>query len=178
MSPSLERALSEIRANYDSLNWWRNRVLLPYVVGTATRLHPGYPGYDEAIRVMDEDWDTLVVLDACRADVFEEVADLARFDAYEPVVSLGSHSSEWTRRNFRGGRFDDTVYVSANPHTALEAGDSFHRVLELWETHTDEDAGVVLPDAVRDAVVESFSWPELYDRYERALDAVVGSGSG
>lgn len=26
----------------------------------------------------------------------------------------------------------------------------------------------------RAAVVESFSWPELYDRYERALDAVVG----
>jgi hypothetical protein len=153
MTPSLREALSAIRDNYDSLNWWRNRVFLPYVLGTATRLHPGYPGYDEAVHVMEEDWDTLVVLDACRADVFEDVVDLDQFDEYEWVASLGSHSSEWTRRNFRGRTFGDTVYVSANPHTALEAGDAFHRVVELWETATDDAEGVVLPEDVRDAAV-------------------------
>jgi hypothetical protein len=152
----LRHALSEVRKNFSSLNWWRNRVFVPFVFGTATRLYPGYPGYDEAVRVMEEDWDTMIVLDACRADYFERVADLGRFDEYEPRISLGSHSSEWTRRNFQGGSFGDTVYVSANPHTSLEAGDAFHHVVELWETDFDEDAGVVRPETVRDAAVEAY----------------------
>lgn len=155
MTVGVRHALSEIRENYRSLNWWRNRVLVPYVIGTATRLHPSYPGYNDAVRVMEEDWDTLIVLDACRADYFEEVADLDAFDEYEARVSLGSHSSEWTRRNFSGREFSDTVYVSANPHTSLEAGDSFHRIVELWETHTDEDEGVVLPESVVEAAKEA-----------------------
>lgn len=149
------QALSEVRKNFSSLNWWRNRVFVPFVVGTATRFHPQYPGYDEAVHVMEEDWDTLVILDACRADFFRDVADVGRFDDYETRVSLGSHSSEFTRRNFQGEEFGDTVYVSANPHTSLEAGDAFHHVVELWEDEFDDVAGVVLPDAVRDAAIEA-----------------------
>jgi len=148
-------ALSEVRKNWTSFNWWRNRVFVPFVFGTATRLHPRYPGYDEAVHVMEEEWDTLIVLDACRADFFEEVADLDRFDGYSARVSLGSHSSEWTRRNFQGESFGDTVYVSANPHTSLEAGDAFHHIVELWETDFDENVGVVRPETVRDAAIEA-----------------------
>jgi hypothetical protein len=105
---------------------------------------------------MEEDWDTLIVLDACRADSFQSVADLDTYDSYETKISLGSHSSEWTRRNFSGREFDDTVYVSANPHTSLVAGDSFHRIVELWEQDFDDDAGVVLPHIVRDAAIEAY----------------------
>lgn len=148
-------ALTEVRKNFASLNWWRNRVFVPFVFGTATRLYPGYPGYDKAVRVMEEDWDTLIVLDACRADFFEQTVDLNQFDEYSARVSLGSHSSEWTRRNFQGGSFGDTVYVSANPHTSLEAGDAFHHVVELWELSFDDEAGVVLPETVRDAAIEA-----------------------
>jgi len=103
----------------------------------------------------EEDWDTLIVLDACRADYFEAVADLNRFDEYDSRISLGSHSSEWTRRNFKGKQFGDTVYVSANPHTSLVAGDSFHHIYELWETDVDEKVGVVRPETVRDTAIEA-----------------------
>lgn len=157
MCPNLRHAVTEVRDNASSLNWWRNRVFVPFVIGTATRFHPGYPGYDEAVSVMDEEWDNLIVLDACRADFFEDVVNLERYDEYERKISLGSHSSEWTRRNFQGGTFGDTVYVSANPHTSLEAGDAFHRVVELWETDTDEEVGVVPPESVRDATLEAYS---------------------
>ena len=155
MDTNIRHGLSEIRKNYRSVNWWRNRVIVPFVFGTATRLYPNYPGYGEAVRVMDEDWDVLIVLDACRADYFKQEADLDRFDEYGDRISLGSHSSEWTRRNFRGEQFGDTVYVSANPHTSLEAGGSFHHIDELWETEFDEEAGVVRPGAVRDAAIDA-----------------------
>jgi hypothetical protein len=130
---SLQHAISEIRDNFTSVSWWRNRVFVPFVLGTATRFHPKYPGYDEAVHVMEEDWDTLIILDACRADLFEEVMDLSRFDRYSRAISLGSHSSEWTRRNFTGKKFADTVYVSANPHTTLLASDSFYEIVEMWK---------------------------------------------
>jgi hypothetical protein len=162
MNLRLRHAVSEIRQNFSSLNWWRNRVLVPFIFGTATRLHPGYPGYDEAVRVMEEDWDTMIVLDACRADYFERVADLERLDEYESRISLGSHSSEWTRRNFAGQEFGDTVYISANPHTSLVAGAAFHHIDELWTRAFDEEHGVVLPDAVCEAAIEAnetFNYP-------------------
>lgn len=89
MKREIWHALSEVRKNCTSLNWWRNRVFVPYVIGTATRFHPKYPGYDDAVRVMEDDWDTLIVLDACRADTFQKVVDLSRYDQYSTRVSRG-----------------------------------------------------------------------------------------
>lgn len=155
MIDGLKHAVSEIRSNYTSLNWWRNRVFVPYVIGTLTQLHPTYPSYSEAVHVMEEDWDNLIVLDACRADAFRRVTDLDQFDEYHDAVSLGSHSSEWTRRNFAGRKFGDTVYVSANPHTSREAGDSFHKIIEMWDHDFDEELGTVPPQAMVDAAFET-----------------------
>lgn len=155
MKKQLSRVFSEVYENYNSFNWWRNRVFVPFVIGTFTRVHPSYPGYDEAVHVMEEEWDNLIVLDACRADYFERVADLDRFDQYDSRISLGSHSSEWTRRNFNDEQFGDTVYISANPHTSMVAGNSFHHIYELWKTDVDEEVGVVRPETVRDTAIEA-----------------------
>lgn len=127
--------VSKIRENFLIPQWWRDRVFVPFAVGPLTRLYPGYPGYDEAVQVMDEEWDTLIILDACRADFFEENVDTERFDSYSRVVSLGSHSSEWTRRNFKNKQFEDTVYVSANPHTTLLTDNTFHELVEVWKEY-------------------------------------------
>lgn len=136
-------------------HWIRDRIIAPYVVGPMTRLNPNWPGYDEAVHVMEEDWDVLIILDGCRADVFEDTVDTDTYDAYESVVSLGSHSSEWVRRNFRGQSYGDTVYVSANPHTNLLAHDVFHDIVELWDTDYDEDIGTVHPESVAAAAKEA-----------------------
>jgi hypothetical protein len=141
----------ELRGYYADAWWWRHHLqeaVDGFVNAPIQRLHPGLGG---GVRVMERDWDSLVVLDACRADLFEEVADLDRFDGYERATSLGSMTPEWARRNFAGGAFADTVYVSANPHTALEAGDAFHRHVAVWEDGFDEDARTVPPEAVAEA---------------------------
>lgn len=155
MKSAIRYALSEIRENFSSVNWWRNRVVVPYALGTATRFVPGNPGYDEAVHVMDEDWDNLVILDACRADVFKEVAEMKWFDDYRREISLGSHSGEWTEHNFSGKEFGDTVYVSANPHTEILANDSFHELIELRESEFDEECGTVLPETMVEKAVEA-----------------------
>lgn len=155
MERGIRHAIAEVRENFGSLGWWRNRVFVPYILGTASRFHPRYPGYDEAIHVMEEDWDNLIILDACRADFFEEEADLDEFDAYRRVISLGSHSSEWTERNFDGREFGDTVYVTGNPHTGMIAPNSFHRLIELRESAFDEEMGTVLPEQVVEATLDA-----------------------
>jgi hypothetical protein len=104
---------------------------------------------------MNEDWDTLIILDGCRVDVFEQTVDRDQLDEFRTVTSLGSHSSEWTRRNFSNQRFGDTVYVSANPHTSLEASNSFHKIFELWKTDFNKKEGVVRPEAVRDTAIKA-----------------------
>ncbi|WP_253739229.1 hypothetical protein [Halohasta salina] len=60
------------------------------------------------------------------------------------MVSLGSHSSEWTRKNFQNKSFEDTVYISANPHTTLLANDTFHELIEVWKEY-DESPNQIDP---------------------------------
>ncbi|MGN8214487.1 hypothetical protein [Halococcus salifodinae] len=142
-------AVDELATHYDDGQWWKDRLVQRIVRPFQTRVHPG----DGGIGVMDEEWDTLVVLDACRADLFETVADADAFDDYRRVTSRGSMTAEWVRRNFADESFGDTVYVSANPHVSLAAGDSFHELVEVWRTAFDEDEQTVLPEAVVDATL-------------------------
>lgn len=70
--------------------------------------------YDVGVDVIEEDWDNLIILDACRFDTFEEQHS---FDGdLQPIVSKGSTSWEFVRRNFGDKRIHDTLYVSSNYH--------------------------------------------------------------
>lgn len=102
---------------------------------------------ERGVSVMDEDWDTLVLLDACRYDVFRSRHRLpGRLEARQ---SRGSHTVEFLRGNVAEGRFDDTVYVTASPQfyrNRDELNASFHAVVDIWRTDGwDEDHGTVLP---------------------------------
>lgn len=141
----------ELRDNYTDPIWWRDRITQRVVAP----IHARYPGYDDTMDVMNADWDTLIVLDACRADLFEAVADWERFDEYTRVVSPGSMTSEWTERSFAGRAFGDTVYVTANPYTMMVAGDSFHQIVNVWEKEFDEESGTVPPQKMREAAQEA-----------------------
>lgn len=74
--------------------------------------HRGLESYDgEPEGVLEKDWDNLIVLDACRYDMYQEV-----FGESDKRISLGSHSAEFLQRNFGDGVFDDIVYVNTNVH--------------------------------------------------------------
>lgn len=101
--------------------------------------------------VMDEDWDTLILLDACRYDMFEQRVP---FDGQlESRISLGSTSEEFLRRNFEDGQFHDTVYVNANvyfPKVGLDQDETFHAVIDLLD-EWDEDLEIAHPETVTNA---------------------------
>src|SRR6056297_529711 len=59
--------------------------------------------YGPGTRVMDEDWDNLIILDACRYDMFAEQVDLD--GELESRISLGSTSEEFLEQNFGDNTF-------------------------------------------------------------------------
>lgn len=135
----------ELRAHYDNREWWRDRFIDRVVRPIHINVYPRRTG---STWVMEQDWDTLIVLDACRADLFESVVDLSLFDAYRQVISPASATKEWVNENFAGGSWGDTVYVSGNPYVSREASDVFHELIEVWRESFDKDAKTVLPEQI------------------------------
>ncbi|WP_200895636.1 hypothetical protein [Halorubrum saccharovorum] len=138
--------------------------------------------------VYDETWDLLVILDACRVDVLESVAD--EYDFIETVDSrwsVGSHSHEWLTQTFSTDYDDeiaDTAYISGNGHThetfvereyppdetvpfcwpnwRTVGTEQFGQLDTLWETAHEDELGVP-PRAITDRTVEVARESE-YDR--------------
>lgn len=95
--------------------------------------------HGEGTYVMEEDWDTLILLDACRYDMFRERVPFG--GKLESRISLGSTSEEFLKQNFADGEFHDTVYVNANaylPKLGLNRDETFHAVIDLLEDWDDE----------------------------------------
>ncbi|MFC7043042.1 hypothetical protein [Halonotius sp. GCM10025705] len=104
---------------------------------------------------MDEDWDTLVLLDACRYDMFAERVPF--YGELESRISQGSTSEEFLRQNFEDGEFHDTVYVNANvyfPKVGLDQDETFHAVIDLLD-EWDEELEIAHPETVTEAAKEA-----------------------
>jgi len=102
-------------------------------------------------RVKQEDWKYLIVLDACRYDVFEQQCELD--GDLEKANSCSGWTKEWAITNFSEGDWSDTVYVSASgwPGAVKKwiGNDPFHSVDEVWEYAENERTGGVHPRDVR-----------------------------
>ncbi|GAB3704492.1 alkaline phosphatase family protein [Halorubrum pallidum] len=83
------------------------------------------PGTD----FIEEDWDTLIILDACRYDEFARQSDLD--GSLQSRISRGSQSIEFMEENFQSKRLHDTVYVTGNPHTAKLDEETFHAMFTV-----------------------------------------------
>ncbi|MFC7071586.1 hypothetical protein ACFQJ7_16885 [Halovenus rubra] len=109
------------------------------------------------IDVFEEDWDTLIVLDACRYDMFEKNNSLEGSLSAKP--SKGSATTEWLGANVDGRDLRDTVYVTANPQLERHRDDwkvKFHHVANVWlDSGWDEQTGTVLAETMTDAAIDA-----------------------
>lgn len=115
-----------------------------------------------AVRVMEEDWDYLIVLDACRCDVFRELVD----EKANCVISGATHTAEWMKWNFRG-KYKDVIYIAGNPHFASANLKKtlgfipFFVVKEVWDYGWDSSLRTVPPEEVTTAALDALrSFPE------------------
>lgn len=79
-----------------------------------------------------EDWDLMILLDACRLDTFEEVNTIP---GDLQVFKTGSSTSEFTDRFFQD-MYLGTVYISGNPwiHKGKDYfSNKFRDIVEVWD---------------------------------------------
>lgn len=111
----------------------------------------------EGVAIFEEDWDTLVVLDACRYDMFKEVADIS--GDLSSRTSKGSATVEWLSANFDGKDLSDTVYVTANPQLERNRRNwniSIHETINVWlDEGWDEETGTVLAETITEAAIKA-----------------------
>lgn len=144
---NVRHALDALRRNWNDRHWYAT-VFNRYV--------PRY--YFQEVRandgehVVERDWDTLVILDGCRFDLFEEVYrdgyDRTLGGHLEKVASRGSASTEFLAENFHDRDLRDTVYVTANPFVYEIPDDTFHFVDHVWMNDWDDDLETVRPETM------------------------------
>jgi len=92
-------------------------------------------GRRKAIDIMEQDWDNLIILDACRYDIFKEENHIE--GELNKVLSKGSHSEEFIDHNFHG-QHHDTVYVSSNSWASkLRNKNVFYKVAYTYSRDYD-----------------------------------------
>lgn len=99
----------------------------------------------------EEDWDNLLILDACRYDMIADVD-------FEPGTldyrwSPGSNSEEFVKFHTENRKLDDVIWVTANPWVSRNRENIF-QVIDMWEKGWDEDIKTVPPETMRDTALE------------------------
>lgn len=106
------------------------------------------------VDIFAEDWDNLILLDACRYDVFSQLWELGGTAEYR--TSRGSSSNEFVRGNFRGRELHDTVCVTANGWYLNVEEFELHAMVPLvGSEYRDEETGAVLPSTVTEHAIEA-----------------------
>jgi len=145
----LELIRNNFAENWQNPRWWR-QIAVPFAVRNAfVKPYFEHVVDIDGVDVMAEDWDNLVILDACRYDMFEQVNTLP--GRLESRISKGSSTTEFLKKNFEGERFDDTVYVTANPQVDVHLDDTFHAVESVWKDRWDDAKKSVPPRAIAEA---------------------------
>jgi len=107
---------------------------------------------DSGFDIMSEEWDTLLICDGARYDMFCEAAP-PEWDI-ESVRSPATESWSYIQSVFVGREFHDTIYITSNPFAHKIPSDTFFHVENLLTDDWDEEHGTVLPSVVADCTRE------------------------
>jgi hypothetical protein len=109
--------------------------------------HTGFRRFEvnrDGVNFFEEDWDNLLILDACRYDNFATVAREINLPGHlEARQSRGACTMEFLRANVDGADLSDTVYVSGTTMMYRESvfknqlSVNFHDVVDVWQNHID-----------------------------------------
>jgi len=115
--------------------------------------------YRPGTSILEEDWDNLLLLDACRYDEFCRL-DLFDNATIDSRITLGSRTPEYLERTFDDVKLHDTVYVTANPQVLKFQSESdlespiFYNTISLLD-EWDEDAQTIRPEEVTQAALRA-----------------------
>ena len=156
--------------------------VLSYIIDRGIGLYDLVSAYQRRLRsnkgvdIMEEDWDNLIILDACRYDTYQEKKNIP--GRCKPVISKGSATVEFLRKNFTKQEYFDTVYVTANPHVDRHVEKRMYSTISPWKTHWDEKYHTVMPEIMTDITAETADmYPEkrLISHYMQPHRPFIGN---
>lgn len=106
--------------------------------------------------LLEENFDYLIILDACRYDTFKENNHIK--GNLSKKNSLAPHTSEWPRKTFTK-KHNDLIYVSASiltstkDKTGFAVKDYVYKLENVWEYGWNEQYQTVLPQTVKDVTL-------------------------
>ena len=134
----------------------------------------------KGIKVMEEEWDYLIILDACRYDAFKTGNFLK--GKLEKRISSGSGTPDWLQNNFTD-YYDDVVYVSANAFVSpikelgnFDSSEHFFKLVPVYMTD-NVDAGVPTPEEVTEAAIDTakrYPHKRMIIHYVQPHDPFIG----
>lgn len=175
---SISEILGKIYAFYFDHLYWRiierkggtfldqklQKLLLESEKEIRERLSELEEAEEKCEKISEKEWDNLIVLDACRHDIYEEVT--GKNTDYR--ISCSSISEEYVSNNFSEGDWKDTVYINGNPYLSDKElkrltgrEDIFFEKWDTFDEKWDEELTTVPPKAiVEDAVTAENLFPE------------------
>lgn len=146
----IEHAVSEIRTNWRRKDWWQGRIEQRLNSPVQSRIKPP----SSELSILNREWSTLVVVDACREDLFKEIKYPISFDEIQSATSIASATPEWLKRTF-GNSHGEIVYVAGNPMVSRHCPGKFHDLIEIWQDAYDPNTAIIDPQQVTEAAIEA-----------------------
>jgi hypothetical protein len=136
---------------------WNNPGLLPRTINQQYHRITTGNVFSRGVSIFERDWDNLILLDACRYDLFENNSTLRGY--LRPVKSRGTNTIQFLTTNFSDRDLTDTVYVTGNPQfkkIEQELQVDLHAVINAWEDDRwDEEIGTVLPREMTESAMQA-----------------------
>ena len=128
-----------------------------------------FPDFTEQTRFINSgNWDTLIILDACRYDTFEKIVHEFLDGEILRVKSPASMTICWLRRTWHRV-YKDTIYVSAHPMVnssvpidGFYARKKFLKVIDVWRYHFDDFYSTTPPWAMNSVLPRLLALCKIY----------------
>ncbi|MCK5309942.1 MAG: hypothetical protein KAJ64_04785 [Thermoplasmata archaeon] len=131
-------------------------------------MEQGYKIDNKEVKMASEPWDYLIILDACRYDIFKEIyQDYLPKGDFKKAIAPSLHTMDWLNKAFPD-YYDDIVYVSANPYVNsktkventigfdYEGTKHFLKVIDAWDWGWDDRVGSIFPDKINKGFFDNF----------------------
>ena len=118
--------------------------------------------------IFDKDWDICIVLDACRADLADEVFPKSEIDASPGRIwSVAPQSHQWLSRTFTPRHstiISDRAYITGNTFSNdVDYLQNLAKLDPVWEYAWDQDIGTIPPRPITDQAIRAHR-SNKYDR--------------
>ncbi|AIY89556.1 hypothetical protein [Geoglobus acetivorans] len=119
--------------------------------------------------VFNLNWDYLIILDACRYDVFSKVYKVffSSNIKFEKIISLGSMTAEFVGNCFSDKevlrKMQDVVFINSNPvvdktlsNLGVDPKKVFYKYIPVWKKYWDYNIGTVMPENVYNVALRTY----------------------